>query len=279
MGYKSILTVTTGATPDTDVLTAAETVATHQKAHLDVLCLGLDRVQVGYYFDTASPAMLEKGLAEARAEAQAAKAVAERHLADSAIPFTVRSAVVQIGAVPEAVGGIARFADLVVLGKPYGAEGGGDDAAAVVEAALFEGGAPVLVVPGALADLPGRRIVVAWNRSAEAMAAVRAALPLLRAADAVDLAIVDPPAHDADESDPGAELSTMLSRHGAAVEVSLLPRTLPRVADTLLRHARDRKADLLVMGAYGHSRLRETLFGGATRDMLAEATLPVLMAR
>ncbi|PKP84725.1 MAG: universal stress protein [Alphaproteobacteria bacterium HGW-Alphaproteobacteria-2] len=279
MGYKSILTVTTGATPDAAVLAAAAAVAEHQKAHLDVLCLGLDRVQVGYYFDTASPAMLEKGLAEARAEAQAAKAAAERHLADSAAPFAVRGAVVQIGAIPEAVGGVARFADLVVQGKPYGAAGSGDDSAAVLEAALFEGRAPVLVVPGALAALPGRRIVVAWNRSAEAMAAVRAALPLLCAADMVDLAIVDPPAHDADESDPGAELSTMLSRHGASVEVSLLPRTMPRVADTLLRHARDREADLLVMGAYGHSRLRETLFGGATRDMLAEATLPVLMAR
>lgn len=278
MGYKSILTITTGATPDTDALAAAEAVAAHQKAHLDVLCLGLDRVQVGYYFDTASPAMLEKGLAEARAEAQEAKAAAERQLAGSAVPFAVRSAVVQIGAIPEAVGGVARFADLVVLGKPYGAAGG-DDAAAVLEAALFEGDAPVLVVPGAIPALPGRHIVVAWNRSAEAMAAVRAALPLLRAADVVDLAIVDPPAHDPDESDPGAELSTMLSRHGASVEVSLLPRTLPRVADTLLRHARDREADLLVMGAYGHSRLRETLFGGATRDMLAEATLPVLMAR
>lgn len=277
MGYKSILTVTVGAEPSADTLASAETIARREGGHLDILCLGVDRVQVGYYFDTASPAMLEKGLAEARAEATAAKQATEAALEGSDVPWTVRAAVVQIGAIPEVVGRTARFSDLVVLGKPYG-PGGSDEAAAVLEAALFEGRAPVLVVPGRLAAEPGRRIVLAWNEGAEALAAARAALPLLRRADETDIAIVDPPAHGADEADPGSELSRMLARHGASVEVSLLPRSMHRVADVLMQHARDESADLLVMGAYGHSCFRESILGGATRDMLADAEIPVLMA-
>jgi nucleotide-binding universal stress UspA family protein len=153
------------------------------------------------------------------------------------------------------------------------------EAAAVLEAALFEGDAAVLVVPEA--GLPaqfGRKIVVGWNESVEALAAIRAALPLLQAADEVDVAIVDPAVHDADRSDPGGELCTMLSRHGVTVEASVLAKTMPKIADVLSRHARDEGADLLVMGAYGHSRFRQSILGGATRDTLASVTLPVLMA-
>ncbi|MGB0440252.1 MAG: universal stress protein, partial [Paracoccaceae bacterium] len=69
-----------------------------------------------------------------------------------------------------------------------------------------------------------------------------------------------------------------LVRHGVRAEIDVLSKTLPRVADVLLRHATDTSADLLVMGGYGHSRFREAVLGGATRHMLQQATLPVLMA-
>jgi len=277
MSYKSILTVTVGETVDTDTLDNAVLLTRREAGHLDILCLGVDRVQVGYYFDTASPAMLEKGIAQAREEAKIAKAAVEAHLEGGDIAWTVRSGVVQIGAIPEVVGRAARFSDLVVLGKPYG-RASETEAAAVLEAALFEGRAPVLVAPGKLTPMLGRKAVVAWNESAEALAAIRAALPLLKSADAVDVAIIDPDTHAADEVDPGSEISRLLSRHGASVEVTVLARTMPRVADTLMRHAGDEGADLIVMGAYGHSRFRESILGGATRDMLADTDLPVLMA-
>ncbi len=110
------------------------------------------------------------------------------------------------------------------------------------------------------------------------MAAVRAALPLLTAAESVNIVIIDPPRHSSDRSDPGGQLSQMLARHGAKPEVSVIAQTMPRVSDVLGRHCEDTQADLLVMGAYGHSRFREALLGGATRDMLERAELPVFMS-
>jgi nucleotide-binding universal stress UspA family protein len=121
-------------------------------------------------------------------------------------------------------------------------------------------------------------VVIAWNRSNEAMAAIRAALPLLKAAETVSLAVIDPPSHGAERSDPGGMLCQMLARHGVHVDVAVLAKTMPRVTDVLNRHITDQAADLLVMGAYGHSRLREALFGGATREMLQLCPIPMLMA-
>ncbi|MEZ5756087.1 MAG: universal stress protein, partial [Paracoccaceae bacterium] len=147
-------------------------------------------------------------------------------------------------------------------------------------AALFEGQAPVLILPetGAGHAAAPRRIVIAWNQSAEAMVAVRKALPMLKQADMVNIAVIDPPQHGAERSDPGGMLCQMLVRHGVKAEVSVLARTLPRISEVLARHVRDMNADLLVMGAYGHSRFREAILGGATRNMLEQAEVPVLMA-
>jgi nucleotide-binding universal stress UspA family protein len=121
--------------------------------------------------------------------------------------------------------------------------------------------------------------VIAWNQSAEAMAAVRKALPILKQADLVSITVIDPPQTGVERSDPGGMLCQMLVRHGVKAEVTVLARTLPRVSDVLARHVRDSNADLLVMGAYGHSRFREAILGGATRNMLEQAEIPVLMAR
>jgi nucleotide-binding universal stress UspA family protein len=172
----------------------------------------------------------------------------------------------------------ARVSDLVLLPHPYG-KGKPPEAETVLESALFDGAAPVLLLPeGKLPDRIGRRVVIAWNEGREAMAAVRAAMPYLKSAEMVDIVIVDPPASSPDRSDPGGALCQMLVRHGCKAEVSVLARTMTRTCDILKRHMRDRDADLLVMGAYGHSRLREAITGGATRDMLEEAETPVLLA-
>jgi nucleotide-binding universal stress UspA family protein len=186
--------------------------------------------------------------------------------------------VAQSASVTTIVARHARFSDLVILPKPYG-EDLPADAPVVVEAAMFQGHAPVVVLAGdATKTLDAKRIVVAWNDSPEAMAAVRRALPLLVKADLVSICIVAPERHGSGTADPGAELSKMLSRHGANVEVCLLPQTLPRVSEVIARHVADSDADLLVMGAYGHSRFREAILGGATRNMLEHATVPVFMA-
>lgn len=165
-----------------------------------------------------------------------------------------------------------------MLPQPYGPERGAE-LVPVLESALFEGRTPVLVVPddvkGALAP---KEIVVAWNESIEALTAIRTALPFLTAADLVRVVVIDPPQHGPERSDPGGMLSQMLARHGATCEINVLSKTMPRVSDVLNRHAMDTESDMVVMGAYGHSRFREAILGGATRNMLEQAKVPVLMA-
>ncbi|RGP38211.1 universal stress protein [Pseudotabrizicola alkalilacus] len=280
MTYKSIFTVATHAAHVPLAISAAAQICAQNDGHLDVLALGVDRTQIGYAYIGSGAVLLQ--VAQDRAEEDARTletAVNAAVRAESpGLRASVEAAVTQIGAMTELVAQRARFADLVVLARPYGKEQG-TEAEAVVEAAMFEGNAPVLVLPETgLTSATPKRIVVAWNQSREALAAVRAALPLLKQADQVTITVIDPPVHGPERSDPGGMLCQMLVRHGVRAEVTVLARTLPRVSDVLLRHVGDMNADMLVMGAYGHSRFREAILGGATRNMLEQATVPVLMA-
>lgn len=277
MAYKSVMTVWDGRDESRAALDMAISLVRAQQGHLSVLCLGIDRIQPGLYYAGATPAIMTENIELAREEAKANEAGLRAILDGSDINWSCQAMVTQISGISHVVGQKARFNDLVVLAQPYG-DNTGEEAATVLEATMFQGNAPVLVCPPAGGKIEGKRIVIAWNQSAEAMAAIKAALPLIRKAEAVDIAIVDPGAHGEDQADPGAELSTMLARHGARVTVSVLAKTVPRVAEVLQRHVNDTDSDLLVMGAYGHSRFRESIIGGATRDMLEDVTVPVLMA-
>jgi len=265
MAYKSILTVLTRATDASLAIGAAARLAQDQDAHLDVLVLGVDRTQVGYSYIGSGAILMQVSLDRAEAEARDTEAAVKAALAAQTpgLRSSVEAAVTQ----------------LVVLPRPYG-EGKGAEAEAIIESALFEGKAPVLVLPEkGLGDAATpKRVIVAWNQSAEAMTATRQALPFLKAAQTVDITVIDPPPHGPERSDPGGLLCQMLVRHGVHAEVSVLARSLPRVSDVLARHIWDQNADLLVMGAYGHSRFREAILGGATRNMLEKAEIPVLMA-
>lgn len=278
MAYKSILTIVTDAATAARQVDAAVAIARREDAHLDVLCIGIDRTQTGYYYAGATAIISQETFEQARTEVASAEAAIRERLEPEDIRWAVDSSVAQVGALNGPVAMMARFADLVVLQKPYGTNGS-QAAETILESALFEGRAPVLVLPEAGTDADfGKRVVLAWNQSDEALVTVRAALPLLKAAAHVDITIIDPPTHGPERSDPGGMLSQLLVRHGVKAEVSVLARTLPRVSEVLSRHARDINADLIVMGAYGHSRFREAILGGATRDMLEMAEVPVFMA-
>lgn len=281
MAYKTLTTIVTSAEEAAATVGAAAQLALALDAHLDILCLGIDRTQIGYsYVGTGGGVLLQIAMDRAEADARSAETAARAAatLQPVNLRWSVETVVAQTGGLGDLVALRARFADLVVLPKPYG-KGRGSEAEAALEAALFEGQAPVLVLPDgpAAAELP-RRIVIGWNQSREAMVAVRRALPLLKRAQMVNITVIDPPQHGPERSDPGGALCQMLVRHGVKAEVSVLARTMPRIADVLTRHLRDMNADLLVMGAYGHSRFREAILGGATRNMLEQAELPVLMA-
>lgn len=280
MTYKSIFTVATHPRHVGPTLAAAGKLCAQHDAHLDILALGVDRTQLGYSYMGPDAALLQLSLDQAEADARTLETAVRAAITAEApgLRHSVETAVTQVGAMTDLVARRAYYADLVVLARPYGPDQGAE-AEAVVEAAMFEGRAPVLVLPDrGLAHAVPKRIVVAWSQSREAMAAVRAALPLLKQADHVAVTLVDPPVQRPGQAEPGSMLCQMLVRHGVRAEVTVLARTLPRVSDVLLRHVSDTGADLLVMGAYGHSRFREAILGGATRNMLEQSTVPVLMA-
>lgn len=278
MAFKSILTFLGSAGEAQVTLPNAVHVALAQDAHLSVHALGVDLTPMGGFYMGASPILLQETLERAEVEARAVEAAARRFLDVPTLRWGSDSAVVHFGGLSAHVGLRARFADLVIQSRPYGA-GALPTQEGVVESALFEGQAAVLVLPQApLDDTFGQRVMIAWNQSNEALSAVRRALPLLKAADIVTVVVVDPPAHGPERSDPGGLLTQMLARHGVRAEVSVLAKSLPRVSDVLLRHMTDSDASILVMGAYGHSRLREAVMGGATRNVLEHAKQAVFMA-
>jgi nucleotide-binding universal stress UspA family protein len=150
----------------------------------------------------------------------------------------------------------------------------------VTEDLLMESGRPVLVVPkhGRIAKL-GETVLLAWNNSRESARATFDALPLLKSARTVKIVTVDPPRARTGESDlPASEIAASLSRHGVKADAAVTLTGGLGAADGILAQIDNHGADLLVMGGYGHSRLREVVFGGATRDMLEKMTVPVLIS-
>ncbi|AKI00419.1 universal stress protein UspA-like protein [Hoeflea sp. IMCC20628] len=173
----------------------------------------------------------------------------------------------------------ARTADLVVVRQPN--RDAGEDIATNVEALLFEGGRPVLFLPsdGKLAS-PIKRILIAWDGSRESARATQDALPLLKAAEAVNIVVVDPDKlPDIDAPLAGTDIASCLSRHGIHVNITTVSKGTGSTAEAIASQVAATNSDLVVMGAYTHQRLREWLFGGVTRAFLENSPVPVLMSR
>ena len=173
----------------------------------------------------------------------------------------------------------AYYADLVVIARP---ESAGQTAGppGLAESLVLSSGRPIIVFPPGGKVSQVRRILVAWNATRESIRAVADALPLLVKAKAVEVLVVDHQRHpEGHGQEPGADIARHLARHGVHVEVRRLSSGGKDVGRLLLSEAAAFDADLLVMGAYGHSHLREWMFGGVTRTVLYEAGLPVLMSR
>jgi nucleotide-binding universal stress UspA family protein len=183
------------------------------------------------------------------------------------------------GILPEQVALHARYADLAVIGQldPQAAVLG---AGQVVEQVLFATGRPVLVVPYAgTFETLGRRVLVGWNASREAARAVNDALPILIAAESVLVLAVNPAdSANPQGEEPGADIALHLARHGVKAKVEHVTAPATPDADVLLNKASELAADLIVVGAYGHSRLREMVLGGVTRTLLQSMTVPVIMS-
>ena len=172
----------------------------------------------------------------------------------------------------------ARHVDLVILGQSDPELPG--SGAGIAEAVLLGSGRPVLMVPYiGSGETIGRRVMVAWNASREAARAVNDALPLLADAASVIVLSINPARGAAGEGDlPAADIALHLARHGVKAEAAQLTAEEVTVGDLILSRAADLGADLIVMGGYGHSRAREYAFGGATRTLLRNMTVPVLLS-
>ncbi|MDX2155640.1 MAG: universal stress protein [Hyphomicrobiaceae bacterium] len=150
----------------------------------------------------------------------------------------------------------------------------------VPERIIMESGRPVLMIPNAgRFPVIGKRVSIAWNTRREATRAVFDAMPLLTAADNVRIIWINPQKERALAGDlPGVEIAATLARHGVRCETATSVATDIQVGDVMLSGLSDDGADLLVMGAWGHSRFREVVFGGVTRHILEHMTVPVLMS-
>ena len=278
MAYKSLLCVVTDFDYCRAALEQAIATASSEDAHLEVLCTGVDLTQVTSYYAGANAVILQETISRALQDAEKISEAVSERLEGEAITWSTSTAVAALADLGRHIAARARFADLVLLAHPYG-DDAGPAHEPIIEASMFEGKAPVMVVPTDGEPLVApQKVVIGWNESSEAMSAIRAALPILKQADSVNITVIDPPMHSPNRSDPGGLLSQFLARHGVTAEISVLSKTLPRVSDVLQRHVSDIEADMIVMGAYGHSRLREAIFGGATRDMMEEAKVPLFLA-
>ena len=166
-----------------------------------------------------------------------------------------------------------RVADMILLGRvPEAAE---TEWRLILEAALLESGRPVLLLPAEMRERIGESVAIAWNGSMEAARAAHAALPILAKADRLLLLAGE---KDKAIEPPLTDLAEWLDRHSITAKVAPIRIEGWPVGEQLVDEAAKAGADLLVMGAYGHSRMRETIFGGATRSVLNESALPVLLA-
>ncbi len=283
---KTVLVPATGSKADAAVFTAALAVARRFAAHLEVLHVRADAtaIAVAMTADSGGPALgglIDRIEADAVAREAATKeefdafcAREQLALAESPSGQPGPSArwAREIGVEPYWITEYARVADLIVVGRPDDGEGLAQD---TLEAALLDGGRPLLIAPPTPMTALPETVVIAWKPTREAAHAVAAAMPFLTAAKEVVIVTADDSAGDAGEAE--TRLPASLRWHGIAVSAQHLPADGRSAADRLMAAAAERGA-LMVMGGYGHSRLRQWMFGGFTRHVLEAAAVPVLIA-
>lgn len=277
MAFKTLLSVVGMNQGNRDLELAAQ-ICEDAKAHMSVLVVSpAASVPIGTYADVVSDAWY----VERQHDAKKLKARAEEVTAfvnEKGLSADVTSEYAEIALIGDVIGRRARYSDVTLVGPSLLADEDISDNA--LDGAIFRSGRPVLMVPeSGSVTLAPKAVSIAWDGSLEAARAVAAAMPILAAASDVRIVIVDPVAGEGGHgAEPGADLAAYLSRQGIKPSAERLPSAGRSIADVLSQHASDNKIELMVMGAYGHSRLRERIFGGVTRSILNRVSLPILMA-
>ncbi|MES2017659.1 MAG: universal stress protein [Pseudomonadota bacterium] len=275
--YKTILVHVDGTARAAERIDAAARLALTFESHLvGAAMTGLSPYMFPMGDLGAVPANFALPLAQLRADAEHALDVFEARVRTTAVGSFERRRMDE-----EAGMGLslqARYCDLVVIGHS-GAAGAPFMRADFPEYVLLHTARPVLVLPaqGQCASI-GEKVLVAWNGSPNAVRAIVSALALLQRARRVELLVLNADSDGGPHGEvPGADMGLYLARHGVQVDVCAADSDTS-VGEALLGHAADAGVDLIVMGAYGHSRFRDILLGGATRSVLAASPLPLWMA-
>ena len=279
MSYKNLLVYLDETEASKSRAALALKLAEEHGAHLTALGLVVEPVIPSFVYAQVPAEVLEARRGAVREQIRTVLDRFEAAAQRSSVETSVRMDDCLQSDVSRTVGLHARYSDLLILGQSNPEEtplGGGHLAEEVVLAA----GRPLLIVPYIGADKTlGETVVVAWDASREAARAVSDSLPILEQAKQVVVIAVNPRGSaDGHGQEPGADLALHLTRHGCSVQVERLESHEIGIGDTLLSFLADRSADLLVMGGYGHARIKELVLGGVTQHMMAHMTVPVLMS-
>jgi len=222
------------------------------------------------------PEFIESQRRDSDKKARDAIAHFEEAAKRAGVSFECLSINASIAGAAERLGRLARRFDLAIVGQPERERSAAADV--VDEGVLFESGRPVIFVPYVQkASLKLDRVMLCWDGSRAATRAIADAMPFLHKAKQVEIVMVAGKAGKDDEI-PGADLGQHLARHGLKVDVKRITAPDIDVGSAILSYAADSNADMIVMGGYGHSRLREFILGGVTRGLLESMTVPALMS-
>ncbi len=246
------------------------------RAHVLGVAFSYEPIIPGTVMGGIPPEVIESQRRESDAKARAAIARFEENARRVGVAAESRIVSASVSGAADRLGHMARRFDLAVVGQ---AETDKATAAEVVdEGVLFESGRPVIFVPYIQkAALKLDRVMVCWDGSRTATRAIADAMPFLQKAKQVEIVMIASKGFKTDEA-PGADLAKHLARHGLDITLKRITSPEIDVASTMLSYAADSSADFIVMGGYGHSRLREFILGGATRGILESMTVPVLMS-
>jgi nucleotide-binding universal stress UspA family protein len=279
MSFKSLLVFADDSDASAKRVDNAIALAAQLGGHLTAIAVA---EQPAYYYGIGTEVAADvyaEDVERAKAMAKRVADAAEKQLVQGGHDGEARSATGTLAIVAEIAARHARYADLAFVGQPFESP---QQAlmTKVFEGVLFDSGRPFVMLPR---DWPGadfgKHIMIAWAPRREAARAVADAMPLIETAETVHVAMVDPNiGEDAYGEEPGADLARALAQHDIPVTVDSLPSAGQNVAGRLLTHASECGADMIVMGGYGHWRLRETLFGGVTREIVRDTALPLLLA-